>query len=223
VFPFSANTVFSPEFMEEELRKTIVMAAERNVPVRDICFSGNGEPSLSPDLGEALRRAARVRDELVPGAELVIISNGTGLLRPPVFALLNEVVTGPSALRVWLKLDAGTPGWYAKMNLSAVPFGELYAAIQQFAAAAPVILQTMLCSVDGMAPPPEEAAAWEALVAALTPPGAATGVRKVHIYGKARPAPEDPKTGTLPAGYLEERAASLRRKLGAVIPVEVYP
>ena len=49
----------------------------------------------------------------------------------------------------------------------------------------------------------------------------------VQIYGKARPAPEDPKAKALPVVYLEERAASLgaafaRAKLHPPL-VEVYP
>ena len=228
VFPFAANAVFSPVRMEEELRAAIARAAEREIPVKDICFSGNGEPSLSPDLGEALCGAGRVRDALVPNAELVIITNGSGLLRPAVFELLRAAATGPLSLHIWLKLDAGTPAWYWQMNRSAIPFAGLTAKIKEFTARAPVTIQTMLCAIDGKAPPPEEAQAWEALLAELAANAAATGgntgVRKAQIYGKARPAPEDPKAEALPAAYLAERAASLRRALAsAAIPVEAYP
>jgi len=51
------------------------------------------------------------------------------------------------------------------------------------------------------------------------------GVRKVQLYGKARPAPEDPLASELPADYLNERAASLRKAFAAgniTTPVEVY-
>ena len=232
VFPFAANAVFSPAFMEAELRAAIAGAQRRGIPVRDICFSGNGEPSLSPAFPEALQGAAAVRDAMAPGAQLVLITNGTGLLRPALFELLRDAATGPPALHIWLKLDAGTPEWYQKMSRSAVAFGELCAAIQAFTARAPLTIQTMLCAIDGSAPPPEEARAWEALLvalAALAPAGGAAGVHTVHIYGKARPAPEDPKAEALPAAYLEERAAALRAALAlagsaaAAPSVEVYP
>jgi hypothetical protein len=49
------------------------------------------------------------------------------------------------------------------------------------------------------------------------------GVQAVQIYGKARPAPEDPLAEALPASILEGRAALLRAALKAPIPVEVFP
>jgi histidinol dehydrogenase len=230
VFPFSTNAVFSAEQMEAELRNALAEAAEGGLAVKDICFSGNGEPSLSPDLGESLRRAGRVRDELVPGAELVLITNGTGLLRTRVFELLRAAATSPLSLNIWLKLDAATPAWYQRMSRSAVSLKELIAKIKEFTASAPVIIQTMLCAVDGKAPPPEEEKAWERLLVELTSVSGSgnTGLlRGIQLYGKARPAPEDPKAEALPDTYLESRATSLRLALASAgasppIPVRVY-
>jgi histidinol dehydrogenase len=233
VFPFSTNAVFSLQQMEEDLHAAVNRALEQNVPVKDICFSGNGEPSLSPDFPAALKLADRVRGELVPEAELVLITNGAGLLQPELFSLLrdaahnyathNNAATGSSPLNIWLKLDAGTPQWYEKINRTAIPFEKLIEKIKEFVSSAPVTIQTMLCAVDGKGPPPEEAQAWELLVcelAAITTTGKGGSIRKVQIYGKARPAPEDPKAKALPVEYLEERAASLREI--STLPVEVY-
>ena len=228
VFPFARDAAFSPEQMESDLRAAVAAAPERNVAVRDICFSGNGEPSLSPALGDALERAGRVRGELAPSAELVVITNGAGLLHQRVFSLLTEAASGSLALNIWLKLDAGSSGWYQKMKRAAIPFEKLIAKIKEFAACAPVTLQTMLCAVDGNGPPDEEAQAWETLaleLAVIAANGKSGGIRKVQIYGKARPAPEDPKAQALPVDYLEARAASLRRAFmekGIATPVEVY-
>jgi len=228
VFPFASNAAFSPEQMESDLRAAVAAALERNVAVRDICFSGNGEPSLSPAFPEALERAGCVRGEMAPSAELVVITNGAGLLQPHTFSLLADAASGPLALNIWLKLDAGTPGWYQQINRTAIPFEKLITRIKEFAACAPVTLQTMLCAVDGSGPPPEEARAWETLVGELSviaANGTGGGIRKAQIYGKARPAPEDPKTQALPVDYLEARATSLRRAFaeeGVTTPVEVY-
>ena len=235
VFPFSTKAVFSGRQMEAELRAALAGAKGQNIPVRDICFSGNGEPSLSGFLPEALRRADAVRGKMVPGAKLVLITNGTGLFEPEIFELLRDAATGPLSLAIWLKLDAGTPEWYTAMSRSQVPFEKLAAVIKAFTACAPVTIQTMLCAIEGNAPPPEEAKAWEKLVVELAlgaaTGGAGGGIRGVQIYGKARPSPDDPKTEALPAAFLEERAATLRCALAAafskvsiiVPPVEVYP
>jgi len=228
VFPFASDAVFSPEQMEADLRAAVAAALERNVAVRDICFSGNGEPSLSPAFGEALERTGRVRGELAPSAELVVITNGAGLLRPDIFSLLADAASGPLALDIWLKLDAGTSGWYQRINRAAIPFEKIIAQIKEFAACAPVTIQTMLCAVDGKAPPDDEARAWETLVCELAVIAASGkgGIRKVQIYGKARPSPDDPKTAPLPIDYLEARAASLRRAFvmkSISTLVEVFP
>jgi len=161
VFPFASDAAFFPEQMELDLRAAVAAALERNVAVRDICFSGNGEPSLSPAFGAALERAGRVRAELAPSAELVLITNGVGLLQQRVFSLLADAASGPLALNIWLKLDAGSSGWYQQMNRTAIPFEKLVTKIKEFAACAPVTLQTMLCAVDGSGTPDEEAGAWE--------------------------------------------------------------
>lgn len=226
VFPFSANAAFSLSETEEELRRAITAAARQNTPVKDICFSGNGEPSLSPDFPEALKLADGIRSSLAPSSRLVLITNGAGLFRPRIFSLLQTAAKDP-AFDIWLKLDAGSGGWYQKINRSAFPFEELTAKIKEFVSLARVTIQTMLCAVDGGGPAPDEEQAWEKLALELAACGkdGAGGVRKVQIYGKARPAPEDPKASPLPVEYLEKRADSLRRALsrnGLLIPVEVY-
>ncbi|MDR0555084.1 MAG: radical SAM protein [Treponema sp.] len=235
VFPFKADMVFSVEALERALEKTLAWAMEGGIPVRDVCFSGNGEPTMSPRFPAALETAARIRDKLAPGAALVLITNGTGLLDGAVFETLRKAAAGPPLLDIWLKLDAGTEGWYQRMARSSLPFSELTGKIREFVRLAPVTIQTMLCAVEGKAPPPEEAAAWEKLVVELAGSGAApdvpaasggAGVRKVQLYGKARPAPEDPLAEALEDSYLEERAASLRAALtagGVEISVEVFP
>lgn len=237
VFPFKTDMRFSRAAMEAALMSVLAESAEKNIPVRDICFSGNGEPTLSPNFAEALEAAARIRDRVVSRAAMVVITNGTGLLDGGTRAFLREAArprgSAPSAmgLRIWLKLDAGTPAWYAAIDRSAVPFDELMARIREFTRLAPVTIQTMICAVNGREPPPEEEAAWIRLTADLAGEGSVmdrngAGVRAVQIYGKARPAPEDPLAEALPPAVLERRAAALRTALKSLkppIPVEVFP
>jgi len=219
VFPFSTKAVFSIEQLENDLRSVIANAGEMNIPVMDICFSGNGEPSLSPDFPKALELAGCIRSELIPSAELVLITNGAGLLDQKIFSLLAETAANHLALDIWLKLDAGTPHWYQLLNRSGIPHDKILAKIKEFAALAPFTIQTMLCAVDGKAPPPEEAQAWKNLTLELAVI-AGGRLRKIQIYGKARPSPEDPKTQALPLAYLEERAALIS---SAQIPIEIFP
>jgi histidinol dehydrogenase len=247
VFPLETGIVFDLETMKTALRREILAALKRRLSIRDICFSGNGEPTLSPHFMDALRAARIARDELAwdksgGGARLVLITNGTGLRNPEVFAFLRAEALADRGLHIWLKIDAATGSWYKAMGRTDFPQGELLSRIRAFAASgAPFTIQTMLCKLADPAagpeglPPPEESAAWVRLVteladtarrADITPGKMGRGVQGVQIYGKARPAPEDPLAEAAPAAALDERARLLRASLegaGIAVPVEVYP
>jgi histidinol dehydrogenase len=241
VFPFSNNVNFSIDQMADDLRTAITAAREQNIPIKDVCFSGNGEPTLSPVFPQAfnlvyniLKEMATVNDALLHkvdenSTELVVITNGTGLLQEPVFSFLVDAVQVEHypTVNLWLKLDAGTSAWYQKINRSNISYEKLYGKIKDFVFCTPVTIQTMLCVINNEPPPENEAKVWETLVCDLAKSAKnGTGfIRKVQIYGKARAAPEDPSASQLPADYLEERAMSLREALGVngvMAPVEVY-
>ncbi|MDR1566617.1 MAG: hypothetical protein LBS48_04950 [Treponema sp.] len=223
VFPFEQDVSFAIEIMKSGLERALTGVGAPNTAVKDICFSGNGEPTLSPCFPAALEAAALIRQARVPQAKLVVITNGTGLLCGETFDLLREAALGPTALDIWLKLDAGTGSWYKAIDRSAVPFERLTGKIRDFARAAPATIQTMLCAVNQSPPPEEEAAAWLSLALELA---GTRNIRKFQIYGKARSAPLDPLASALPVAFLEERAAVLREALktaGLTVAVEVYP
>ena len=225
VFPFSSNAEFSLEQLGEDLRRAISGARKQNTLIKDVCFSGNGEPTLSPAFPDALKLAENIRAETAPSARLVIITNGAGLLQPQIFSLLKEYALLPTT-DIWLKVDAGTEDWYNKINRSSISFEKLITVIKEFLSCSPVTIQTMLCAISGEQPPEAEKQAWESLVCELAQgDGKTSGIRKVQLYGKARPAPEDPLASQLSADYLEIRAASLRSifsEKNISIPVEIY-
>jgi histidinol dehydrogenase len=235
VFPFQTDIRFTLDVMKSALRSCLLEAGEEKTEVRDICFSGNGEPTMSLYFPEALEAARILRGEFAPGAKLVLITNGTGLFDEKIFALLaREAKRG---LNIWLKLDAGTETWFNAMARSSVSFGALTGQINAFAGTgAPFTLQTMICRINGALPSPEEEAAWLCMVTKLAKTSrqaaadnggkADAGLCAAQIYGKARPAPEDPLAQEAPAEVLEHRAALLRTALedaGISLPVEVYP
>ena len=223
VFPFETDSCFSLPLMEEALPEALCAARAQGIPVRDICFSGNGEPTASPHFPFALDAAFRIRGLDASGAELVLITNGCGLLDEDCFELLVRAAKRENGLRIWLKLDAGTPLWYRAINRSSISYERLVERIKAFTACAPVTLQTMVCSIGGDTPPPDELRAWEALVTELAI--SAAELRAVQMYGKVRSAPEDPYAAALPAESLVRRAASLRSALAAAgkeVPVLVY-
>jgi len=225
VFPFKGSGAFSLAKMEDELKRIL---PENGAAVKDISFSGCGEPAVSPHFTEAFSSAALIRGELAPAAELVVITNGTGLLNRETFDFLHRVSLPPVKAKIWLKLDAGTEEWYKVINRSRVPFDVLMSKIGEFTAGSPAVIQTMHCSVNGAPPPDCELEAWEEAALRI----AENSVRNknplyaFHIYGKSRPGAGDPCCGRLPAEELELRAASLAARLataGLNIPVRVFP
>ena len=232
VFPFETDIVFNPDTMKSALSSAILEAKQNGVPIKDICFSGNGEPTMSPYFMAAINEASAIRREQAPETKLVLITNGSGLLNNELFEFLKNVSLNPVDLNIWLKLDAATEGWYCSLNRSDIPLDTLHTCIKNFAAShAPFTIQTMLCKIKGVLPPEEEAIAWIQLVTELALLSVSGNnkekahLRAVHIYSKARPAGEDPLAEAVPLTVLEERALQLRFSLenaGITVPAEVY-
>jgi histidinol dehydrogenase len=213
--------------MKEALVKTIEDTRSKNIPISDICFSGTGEPTMSPHFQEAMNQAAIIRNELASEAKLVLITNGTMLLHQQTFDYLIDAATGSKKLDIWLKIDAGTESWYKMIDRSDVSFIDLVDTIKRFAALAPFTIQTMLCSVDGLVPSSKEKSSWIDFVSELSFIAKKSfGVKAIQIYGKARPAPEDPKAQVLPDDVLYARAKllqSIYEKNDLKTPINVYP
>ncbi len=217
---------FDPRELEEELEVFLEVGypeAWAPEPVRDLCISGNGEPTLSPFLGaaiEACAAARRKRPGLLGRAELVLITNATGFLSPSVSALL-EAAVAREGLVIWAKLDGATPEAFRRMSRSRYALDEVAAGIASFAARNPVIVQTMLCRSGGAEPSLPELEAYAALLGRLVEGGAR--IRALQLYTKARPSPGEPpgqETEGLADGRLAELAALVASRLP--IPVRAF-
>ena len=230
VFPFETDIPFSLDTMKTALGSAIREARKNEIPIMDICFSGNGEPTMSPFFTEAVNTAATVHSGLAGDAKLVVITNGSGLLDKELFEFLKTASLQPVNLNVWLKLDAATEAWYRLMNRSRILHDELISCIKKFSSSAvPFTIQTMICKIKGILPPQDESVAWVHLVTELAVLSCSgrnrSGLKAVQIYGKARPAGEDPLAEAVPLAVLEERSSQLcqaLKKAGIIVPVEVY-
>lgn len=165
-------------------------------PVRDICLSGNGEPTDSPRLAEVLALCARFRrshPDILAASSLVLITNSTGFLKPEIRALL-ERYSRDEGLVVWAKLDAGGEDAFRRMSglgsgLAKAEFGldAIVEGLLLFARSSPVVIQTMLCQVAGRGPSDAEVADCASLLSRLVAGGAR--IAEVHLYTFARPSP----------------------------------
>ncbi len=214
VVPFRNDAAFDPERLRAELD---AWAASRDpaIAVKDLCISGNGEPTLSPHLAEVLDLLADFRTRALGGrpggTDLVIITNSTGFADSGSSAILSRAAER-EGLRIWAKLDGATPEWFARMSASAIPFTGTVDALLDFARGTPVIIQTMLCAVDGVRPGPGEAMALGRLLASLMARGAR--LSELHLYTKARPD-QNGRTDPLNDDELLALGGIIARSLGA--------
>ena len=102
----------SPQEVEESLRTALQKLKDQGTRPDSITFSGNGEPTLHPDFPRIARLTAACAKEYFPqNSPLVtVISNATRIGNPEVVDALSHCT------KVLLKLDAGTPEMYARIN-----------------------------------------------------------------------------------------------------------
>jgi histidinol dehydrogenase len=227
VFPFETDIKFSIDVMKEALIKTIEDARRKNILIKDICFSGNGEPTMSPHFQNAMNQAAMIKKQFAQEAKLVLITNGTMLLHQKSFDYLVDAATGKKNLDIWLKLDAGTEHWFKLIDRSDVSYHDLINRIKLFAEKAPFTIQMMMCSIDEQSPSSEEKSAWIDLISELALIAKKScGIKAIQIYGKSRSAAEDPKAEKIADEMLQKRATQLQevfQKNNLIIPIKVYP
>ncbi|HSV57002.1 MAG TPA: hypothetical protein VLH39_07860 [Magnetospirillaceae bacterium] len=219
VFPFQGGSPFRSGDLDRELDRFFLEdypSFPLYPPIRDLCLSGSGEPTLSPHLNEALSSIRSARDRWAPGADLVVITNSTTLGHRETAAVLGRFVE-ESGLRLWAKLDGGGEARYRLMSGSEIPFGEVVEGILSFSRLRSVVIQTMLCSIDGLEPLESDLKEYARLLESMADRGARFS--GIHLYTQARPSPGG-RTFPLEDRYLLEAAALVAARAAA--PVRVF-
>ena len=178
---------------------------ERHVPenwrtVRDIAFSGNGEPTSSRQFALAVSLVGRIRDAAgLRGTPIRVITNGSLVGR----AYVQEGLRRLSQLggEVWFKVDAGRPEDIRRINGVALAPAAIARNLARCAELCPTWVQTCLFRWDGAAP---DEAAMAAYLEVLTMAGI-DKLKGVLLYGVARPSmqPEAPHVSPLSQQALE--------------------
>ncbi|MDO5565690.1 MAG: radical SAM protein [Planctomycetia bacterium] len=116
--------------------------------LKDFAFSGDGEPTFSPDFPDALEILVQVKKSLgFNPCKLVLITNATGLHVESVYKACDLLVSAGG--EIWAKLDAGTPQWYNRINGSSVPYERIVENLDFAAHRWGIVVQTMLLQYDG--------------------------------------------------------------------------
>lgn len=184
--------------------------------IRDIAFSGDGEPTMIPNFEECVRTVAEVRHELgLDHTKLVLITDSAGLDKGSVKRGL-ELMDAHHG-EIWCKLDAGTPEYYRLVNRSFVQFSRILKNILETARVRPVIIQSLFLKIRGEAMSPAELSAYCDRLNEIVAGGGR--IREVHAYTVARPTPEAWAT-RLSREELERISEEIRKRTG--LRVEVF-
>lgn len=189
---------------------------ERHVPegyrrLADIAFSGDGEPTSSPEFARVIEVLARVMAArgLLGGLPVRLITNGSLVHRPGVQEGLAHLASiGGEA---WFKLDRGDAAGMLEVNKTRMSEAQVLARLRQCAGIVPTWVQTCWFGWDGQAPGAQVEAAYLDLLLR-----AADVLQGVHLYGLARPSyqPEAGRLTRLGDAEMEAWGERIRNRTG---------
>jgi wyosine [tRNA(Phe)-imidazoG37] synthetase (radical SAM superfamily) len=216
--------------LERELRQLLgeIVNGEfmlRHVPPEarrlvDVAFSGNGEPTSSPDLDASIEVAGEVMRDLglLASTDLVLITNGSLIQKPEVERALERLAQLGG--EVWFKLDSATAEGARALCGTALDPERHVARLRRAAALCRTRIQTCVFARRAQPPSTAEQEAYLACLRALVDDG--VPVRGVLLYGLARPSlqPEASELSPLPRSWMEDFAS----RIAAVgLPVRLSP
>jgi wyosine [tRNA(Phe)-imidazoG37] synthetase (radical SAM superfamily) len=151
--------------------------------LNDIAFSGDGEPTTSPQFAPAVRIAADLKRRLgLTAVKTVLITDAAYLDRTAIregLAVMDET-NG----EIWAKLDAGTEDYYRLINRPNVPLQKILDNILEVSRVRPIVIQSLWMHVRGEPPSPAEINAFAHRIKNILDAGGQ--IKLVQIYTIAR-------------------------------------
>ena len=177
--------------------------------LNDVAFSGNGEPTTSPDFGAAVDVVLDVlRDVGILGqVKVVLITNGSRTDRADVEPALRRL--GQHRGEIWFKLDSATQSGAQVVNSSNAPLEARVQRLRRVAVVCPTWVQSCFFAMDGQPPSPTELDAYVALLALLA--AEQVPLEGVLLYGIARQSyqPEAPRLTALDSAWFDALATRI--------------
>ncbi len=197
-------------------RSRFAEARDYATDIRDIAFSGDGEPTMVANFAACVEAVAAVRTELeLHQAKIVLITDAAGLDKADVKRGL-EILDRNNG-EVWGKLDAGTEPYYRLVNRSHIRFERILKNLRETARVRPIVAQSLFLRVHGQRMPGAELAAYCDRLNEIADAGGK--IKLVQAYTVARPTPE-PYATALPRSDLDEIGEAIRIRTG--LPVSIF-
>jgi wyosine [tRNA(Phe)-imidazoG37] synthetase (radical SAM superfamily) len=175
--------------------------------IKDIAFSGEGEPTLSPLFPDCV---GIIIDQLkrlsLDNIKIILITNSSLLDK-------SGVMDGIAALQswkneIWAKLDAGTDEYLKQINRTDVPLEKIIDNISAAGQKFPLIIQSAFMSVNSIPVADAELSAYIQRLKELISRG--TRIEKVQVYTIARP-PAEEKAAALPDSQIDAIVDVIRK------------
>ncbi len=181
--------------------------------IKDIAFSGDGEPTMIANFAECVQAVADVkRSEGLDRTKIVLITDAAGLDKADVKRGL-EIMDANNG-EIWGKLDAGTEAYFHLVNRTTIRFDRILHNLLATARVRPIVIQSLFLKVHGEAMPTAELSAYCDRLNEIVRGGGQ--IKEVHAYTIARPTPEAFAT-KLSAEELNTLAETVRQKTGLAV------
>ena len=151
--------------------------------LKDIAFSGNGEPTSAEEFPEVISIVKKLLEEfnLLHKLKIRLITNGSLMHQSSVIKsveMLNEI-NG----EVWFKVDAATEESIKTINQVNLKPHQILERLKMSTNVCPTFVQTCIFSIQGKGPSEKDIKAYVDLINEVR-----NNIQGVHLYGLARPS-----------------------------------
>ena len=184
---------------------------EKNVAIedrhlKDIAFSGNGEPTSAEEFPQVILIVKKILEEfnLLHKIKIRLITNGSLMHKESVLEGIQVLASMNG--EVWFKVDAGLEESTKVINQVNIKPQQAIDRLKRCSEICPTFVQTCIFTIDNKEPNNKEIDAYIKLI-----DSAKKSIKGVHLYGIARPSmqPEAYRLGRVNINVLKNIADQL--------------
>ena len=196
---FFLNEIINGDYMEKN-----VSLEDRHL--KDIAFSGNGEPTSAEEFPEVISIVKKLLGEfnLLHKIKIRLITNGSLMHQASVIKSV-EMLKEMNG-EVWFKVDAATEESIKTINQVNLKPHQILERLKNSANVCPTFVQTCIFSINGNGPSEKDINAYIELINEVK-----SNIQGVHLYGLARPSlqPQAKNLGRIDEEVLQDIAKEL--------------
>jgi len=196
---FFLHEIIHGDFMEKN-----VAIEDRHL--KDIAFSGNGEPTSAEEFPQVILIVKKILEEfnLLHKIKIRLITNGSLMHKESVLEGIQ--VLAKMNGEVWFKVDAALEENSKVINQVNIKPQQVIDRLKRCSEICPTFVQTCIFTIDNKEPNNKEIDAYIKLI-----DSAKKSIKGVHLYGIARPSmqPEAYRLGRVNINVLENIADQL--------------